>query len=869
MQPGPDSSSIASAQALRAEAPAMGMVTSATVSGSGTAFGSQLTLFDSFLVDSFGNSPYANMYLESSYFSVAGSFTLIPEGYGFFQGSNVLSVLNGAILDTGNSIHGLPVSGDGLLGGTVFIELKNGLLSNSTYCNYGVFTEAELAMFKDLGYDIDLKSQYGYSVYGNGQVEDNTTGFYARNAAGDGWLEGEYNRNVGAIGLHIYGAGNTITQSADILSAGAGSAGIRIDGHDPTLSTYGNNSVTVAPDVRVHAHGADSNGVLVAYGKNQVLVNRGEIAAMGEGGVGVRFDFGTNVFGNEYRGSWKWVDEDGTTNYLNLANQGLDGALVTQFDVTGTVAGSAAAIYIGDTALVEQINIMSGAALYGDIISDWDKNDTRLQIPSTDIDTTTLSFGWLADADGKVTPTADSDFSLTYQGNILGRTGMNVLLAGGTLSWQGRMDIIEYTQESGTTLLGIIGESASVISADTITLEAGSFVGVTSGSFLYSTAMEGNSIPVLTFDSASFTNNATLVDSGGTVAIGAYEYTYGAPSWLDANTVGIQLTGARYNPQRGATSATTAPLALALSNPAGDAVFGRSRDLFQYRRAAGLRRYHPDLCPPETFTGINLWASPTFGHTSRSGGTNYSVRNWGLNIGMDKWFNSCFFAGAALLLDFPEYRSTDADVDAHRVAGALYGGVMLPEEVELGLFTAFGNTRHNQKRRVLNQRHSSRYNAENFSIGTNLGRTFLFSDNRALLRPFASYDFTHLHVRGHGESLGTYALDYRSTSYDLHRLKAGTDFGWLFDSGAWVGGEVFYYGLYGDRAARTTASFSLDPQGNRFTSLGDRMDRHSLGLGVRAGMALTERASVKAEYSLISGKRDKHHVADITFAVGF
>ncbi|MCC8189768.1 MAG: autotransporter outer membrane beta-barrel domain-containing protein, partial [Planctomycetes bacterium] len=104
---------------------------------------------------------------------------------------------------------------------------------------------------------------------------------------------------------------------------------------------------------------------------------------------------------------------------------------------------------------------------------------------------------------------------------------------------------------------------------------------------------------------------------------------------------------------------------------------------------------------------------------------------------------------------------------------------------------------------------------------------------------------------------------------DLHRVKAGTDVGWMFHSGAWLGGQVAYYGLYGDRRARTTASFSLDPQRNTFTSLGDTMDRHNLELGLRTGMALTDAVRVMADYSFVRGKRTRHHLANATVSVSF
>lgn len=361
----------------------------------------------------------------------------------FFIGDNVSEVLEGAL-------PGVPVK---MLGGRdgdgeeskldrnymSHIELKNSLMSHQLYRNYAFFMEAELALLEDLGYDIDRPNFFGRSVYGNGRYIVNDRGFFARNAEGTAYLPGEYNRSRIGLGLHVFGSNNTIRQTADLLSIGDGGAGMRIDGE--------NNTVVIDPGVRVHANGLNGQGVIFAYGKGHSLIQRGDVQALGPAGVGLRFDFGNNPLGNdeEYRGSY--IRSADGQNLALLPE--LQGALVDKVDLTGSVQGSLAAILISRNALVGEINVMQGARIEGDILSNYAQRDETGAWRST-----TVSFGRQANAQGRSTAASDPNFNLRYDQNIRGMNNLNISLDGGITQLNGQNEVQNVVINQGAVLTG-------------------------------------------------------------------------------------------------------------------------------------------------------------------------------------------------------------------------------------------------------------------------------------------------------------------------------------------------------------------------------------------------------------------------------
>ena len=373
-----------------------------------------------------------------------------PEGFdlrkdqGYFTGEHVQEVLNGAMPGIPVSIlrdHNDPMEGvDDYMSHT---ELRNSLMSHQSYRNYTNLMEAEIASLQDMGLQIDRRNFFGYSVYGDDVTLTNTNGFFARNADGTAYLPGQYNQATQGLGLHIYGERNTITQAADLLSAGPGGVGVRVDGSENTL--------IIPAGTRIHAQGWYGRGLQFSYGRHHTIVQQGDVRAEGEDGVGALFDFGNNAMGNDgvwgdYRGSW--LHRVGDNTYLTPPEI-LQGALVSDYHLSGLLSGKKAAIQISRNAQVQNINILQGAQIQGDIRSDYSQrmDDGELFI-------TRVSFGQKADAQGRATREADPDFRLRYDGNIQGIDNLAVVIAGGTTSLNGQHQLYGLRVQAGATLGG-------------------------------------------------------------------------------------------------------------------------------------------------------------------------------------------------------------------------------------------------------------------------------------------------------------------------------------------------------------------------------------------------------------------------------
>ncbi|MDR3243801.1 MAG: OmpA family protein [Elusimicrobiota bacterium] len=435
--------------------------------------GIHLTKYDANLVDSFGYPARPNLIAmqigsgvgSSPPFGFDGYFNFYPDGFIFFQGEKTMEVLDGAIHQTANpwNVSGLPIYT------FAHIALRNSMMSHYNYRNWNTFMEAELALLQDIGIEIDRKNMYGRSIYNDNSSITVTNNFYARNAGGTAYLNGQYNQTPWTIGLHVYGTSNTIEMRGNVLSNGRASAGIRVDGW--------NNKLTIIN--QIHADGENSAALMVTYGKAHKIILRGNMSALGENGIGARFDFGDNMLGDmvEYRGSYMrkraFYDSSNGTWSVDYGDlffcPELEGALADKFDITGSINANAAAIYISNNALVKEINIMGKASIKGDIISEWNPklyedgsfaDDFFNMLNSTAVAAndlkTTLTFGYKADSNGEKTDGYDVDFNFNYKDDIIGAGGsfFDMEIAAGNLKFSGEiLGIADMKVISGNTAL--------------------------------------------------------------------------------------------------------------------------------------------------------------------------------------------------------------------------------------------------------------------------------------------------------------------------------------------------------------------------------------------------------------------------------
>lgn len=383
-------------------------------------------------------------------------------GRSYFSATHVQEVLNGATLEYGSGkVPGIPIGWSEGYGEISHLQTRNGMMSHWNYRNYTSFMEVEYALLQDLGYTIDRRNWFGYSIYGDDQTLENTNGYFLRNAEGAAYIPGQYNPTQLGVGLHIYGSRNTVTQKADILSSGVGGTGIRVDGLE-------GNKLTIAKGIKVHADGKNGNGLLVSYGKNHVINHQGDIRARGENGVGARFDFGDNLFPNtwEYRGSYIWIvggkntDLDTTAlSSTGLRLEELQGPLVKRFDIAGHLEGAQQAIYIAPNAYVEQINVLDGAEIIGDIQSDWRHFDVILPKDETMPDGVTIQAPEGTPAESLNTQ-LNFKSNLVYRGNITGTDNIQMNIMGAddgtsrTLAYRGHAKVLGVNVAPNGVLLG-------------------------------------------------------------------------------------------------------------------------------------------------------------------------------------------------------------------------------------------------------------------------------------------------------------------------------------------------------------------------------------------------------------------------------
>ena len=473
----------------------------------------------------------------------------------YFTGKNVEAVLNGALIawPDGSEVQpvpGLPLNGyegDETTPELSHIELQNCLMSHQSYRNWCSFTEAELAILQDLGFNVYREAYYGKSIYNSGTVDDegDITYFSYNN-------EQTFNSTqMHGIGLHVYGSYVDVEQSATLNADGAYGTGIRVDGVG--------NKVTIASDIS--AKNVGGNGLLVAYGKeHKITLNANKtIEATGADGVAARFDFGSNELGDQagYRGSYintsytsqeeideREAEKPGSSTGMQVGwseiteddvPDAIQGALVENFNVAGNLIGSKAAIYISPNAYVKNINILEGADIQGDITSEWNP----IEIIYQNEDGNTLA---PALPDGEGLTNLNINTNLTFNHNIIGGNSLVLNLGENKI----------FTNESQVQVANVmllndeetgIGSGGEAPTATNQTIDVYAINVASNATFdTNSDLTVGNGVGTITLaENATFNNNGTL------------------NTLLFGNKAGTQFAGSGTANISGTVNATLAP----------------------------------------------------------------------------------------------------------------------------------------------------------------------------------------------------------------------------------------------------------------------------------------------------------------------
>ena len=464
-------------------------------------------------------------YSKKDVFLVDEDITNDGKGYAYFVGDNVREVLDGATFFGRSAV---PVKGWGSSGFDGSHLQTAGMMSHRPYSNYTTFLEVELAVMQDIGFGIDRRAYFGRSVYGNGLTINNTNGYFARNSDGTAYLANTYSAVPLGVGLHIYGSNNTVTQSANILTRGTGAAGVRVDGMGNTL--------IIPENTEIHADGYRGNGIIIAYGSGQTVNQAGTVTASGRGGTGIRFDFGSSSNGadDEYRGSYirykrsvnatsgaisevKNLDiTDMKVNQYNAAPSELNGAMVENYNLSGTLAGGENAIYIAKNAFVKNINVNEGASIKGNITSDWKHFGEEASEGSY----TALAIQYGEDKRGEngyayslyipdLVTHLNFNTGMKYNWFITGKDNMKVFFNNGTSEYGGTADVVSVEVGKNAKLYG-----GSYILNDMSGNMAPGFSDNSTGWFIN----HGVIAPISSYDMAIVGN----LDSDGAIGIATY-----------------------------------------------------------------------------------------------------------------------------------------------------------------------------------------------------------------------------------------------------------------------------------------------------------------------------------------------------------
>lgn len=248
----------------------------------------------------------------------------------------------------------------------------------------------------------------------------------------------------------FFGAGTTTAQaSQDITSENISLAeddavGIRVEDSD--------SLITVPQEITINSVGLRGKGILFSYGRGHNLNVYGNIFAAGNA---VEFNFDSR-------------------NLFSYSSEELEGALVDNFNLAGSLVGGKNAIYIGRNAFVKNININEGALITGDITSDWKRftdDAVKIQYDGRQIDATKYIPDLVTNLN------FNGDFN--YGGDISGADNIKMHINAGTFKFSGKANVVSVDVMRGAQLYG------GTFTLNNMTAEiADGFTDATTGTFI-------------------------------------------------------------------------------------------------------------------------------------------------------------------------------------------------------------------------------------------------------------------------------------------------------------------------------------------------------------------------------------------------
>ncbi|QDU86828.1 Extracellular serine protease precursor [Pirellulimonas nuda] len=313
------------------------------------------------------------------------------------------------------------------------------------YRNSTGFLPVELAIMRDMGYDLTLSEHFGSAFYQDGTGPQVTAGASAPTKA--------Y-----GVGVYVQADNLDLLVGGDQLVSGLNGTGVRIGGGQERVlhrgaappavidpATFSGNTVTIDAAVRIEANGENGIGVLQSAGANNVIVHRGVITANGPNGRGIVFTFGDQNLG---------FSTAGGADYQVTSDDYANRPMAERVDVTGQIIaqnGAGVAFEIDDSAAFGELNIMQGADIQGNIVSNTRSFST---FDSAFYNEPVLNFGYTPDANGQRTLTPDVAFQFNYDGDIAGTRPFDGRLRGGVTELDGSATFSSVIIDQPATLGG-------------------------------------------------------------------------------------------------------------------------------------------------------------------------------------------------------------------------------------------------------------------------------------------------------------------------------------------------------------------------------------------------------------------------------